>query len=118
MNKRKLGAAEEEKAALYIKSRGGSIIDRNFRCRMGEIDIIARDDDTICFIEVKYRKNIKKGFPAEAVGGRKQFTICRVSDYYRMKKGLSEDGKYRFDVISMTDNDTEWIKNAFLYMPY
>ncbi|MCR5773863.1 MAG: YraN family protein [Lachnospiraceae bacterium] len=116
MNKRKIGSRKEELAASYIEAHGGRVIDRNYRSRMGEIDLIANDDGTTCFIEVKYRSDIRKGYPAEAVDGRKQFTICRTSDHYRMKKGLSEDIPYRFDVISIVGSEITWYKNAFQYI--
>ncbi len=106
----------EKAAADHIISQGGQIITTNYRCRMGEIDIIARDGDTICFIEVKYRKDIQKGYPVEAVDIRKQFTICRVSDHFRMVKALSDERPYRYDVISITGECIRWIKNAFSYI--
>ncbi|MBQ5535034.1 MAG: YraN family protein, partial [Lachnospiraceae bacterium] len=91
MNRRKTGSVYEDKAADLIVREGGRILDRNYRNRMGEVDIVADDAGTICFVEVKYRKNDSRGTPAEAVGIRKQFTICRVADHYRMAKRLSED---------------------------
>lgn len=116
MNKRKTGSEYEDKAADLIVREGGRILDRNYRNRMGEIDIVADDAGTICFVEVKYRKNDSRGTPAEAVGIRKQFTICRVADHYRMAKRLSEDRPYRFDVIAITGDEIHWYKNAFSYV--
>ncbi|MBQ9607187.1 MAG: YraN family protein [Lachnospiraceae bacterium] len=116
MNTRKLGTEKEDRAAAYIESHGGKVTERNFRSRMGEIDLIARDSGTICFIEVKYRSGEAKGHPLEAVGTKKQFTICRVSDYYRMKHHLPEDIPYRFDVVSIIGNEITWHKNAFQYI--
>ncbi|MCR5747578.1 MAG: YraN family protein [Lachnospiraceae bacterium] len=116
MNKRSRGFEYEEMAAGYIKEQGAIILERNYRSRMGEIDIIAKDDDTVCFIEVKYRQDSAKGDPTEAVGIKKQFTICRVSDYYRMEKRLSEDMAYRYDVIAIKGKEICWYKNAFSYI--
>lgn len=116
MNKRQVGSEKEDRAVSYIRSEGAVVIERNFRSRMGEIDLIARDHGTICFIEVKYRKSIAKGHPTEAVGAKKQFTICRTADYYRMVKHLPDDIAYRFDVISMIGDDIYWYKNAFSYI--
>ncbi len=117
MNTRGIGSGKEDVAADYIRSNGGRITDRNFRSRMGEIDIVARDEDTVCFVEVKYRKSSAGGHPAEAVGPKKQFTICRTADYYRMKHHLPEDIPYRFDVIGIIGNEITWYKNAFEYIP-
>ena len=117
MNTRGIGTKKEDAAARYIKERGGTVRERNFRSRMGEIDIIAKDEGAVCFIEVKYRKSDRKGHPAEAVNAGKQNTICRTADYYRMKHGLPEDIPYRFDVISIIGDEITWYKNAFQYVP-
>ena len=116
MNTRKAGSVRETMACDHIVRSGGRIMERNFRSRMGEIDIIAEDGGAICFVEVKYRKNVSNGHPAEAVGAKKQYTICRTADYYRMKKRLSEDRPYRFDVISITGDEIVWYKDAFSYI--
>ncbi len=115
-NKRRVGTEYEDRAAEYLTERGADIIERNYRSRMGEIDIIAKDEGVICFIEVKYRRNGLSGEPGEAVGARKQFTICRVSDHYRMEKRLPEDIPYRYDVIAIKGKDICWYKNAFSYI--
>ncbi len=116
MNNRKKGSEKEDMAAEYLVHEGARILDRNYRTRMGEIDIVADDAGTICFIEVKYRKSEAKGTPAEAVDSRKQFTICRVADHYRMTRRLAEDRAYRFDVIGITGSEMHWYKNAFSYV--
>ena len=66
MNKREVGAAYEEAAAVFLEKNGVRILERNFRCRQGEIDLIGRDGEYLVFFEVKYRKNADAGFPAEA----------------------------------------------------
>lgn len=117
MNTRGIGSRKEDAAAGYIIEQGGRVTERNFRSRMGEIDIVAQDDGAICFVEVKYRRSASKGHPAEAVDAKKQFTICRTADYYRMKHHLPDDISYRFDVISITGDEMIWYKNAFEYIP-
>ncbi|MCR5627859.1 MAG: YraN family protein [Lachnospiraceae bacterium] len=117
-NTREKGAREEELAAGFLEKNGARILERNFRNRRGEIDIIALEgDDTLLFIEVKYRKSDMRGLPAEAVNYKKQKTICRVADFYRAKNDLDESFKYRFDVISITDKGITHFKNAFSYIP-
>ena len=79
MNKRDVGTFYEDIAAEYIRNNGGKIIKRNYRSRQGEIDIIARDGEYLCFVEVKYRAGDKYGDALEAVGFAKQKTVCKVS---------------------------------------
>ena len=70
MDKRELGRRYELFAADYLKKQGYRIVELNFCCRQGEVDIIARDKDVLVFIEVKYRKNLHSGAPAEAVDAK------------------------------------------------
>ncbi|MCR5527419.1 MAG: YraN family protein [Lachnospiraceae bacterium] len=117
-NTKKAGNAGENLACEFLKDQGLRIIERNFKASSGEIDIIAVDaEGTICFIEVKYREHIDNGLPMEAVNRAKQRRICRTSDHYRAENSLSEEFSYRFDVISIAGETTEWIKNAFEYIP-
>ena len=116
-NTKQAGNAGENRAANFLEKNGCTVIDRNFTVKSGEIDIIYLDGETICFGEVKYRKDEKNGGGEAAVDYRKQKQISRTSDYYRMKNELTEDLSYRFDVIAMTDSKINWIKNAFYYVP-
>ena len=75
MNRRKIGQEQEELAAKYLEEKGYEILERNYRIRTGEIDLIARDARYLVFIEVKYRKNLQMGDPLEAVDVRKQQRI-------------------------------------------
>ena len=67
-NKRETGTRKEELAADFLTRRGVKILERNFRCRQGEIDLIGMDGQYLVFVEVKYRKTARNGMPAEAVG--------------------------------------------------
>ena len=124
MNKRTVGGRYEETAALYLKERGLTILATNFRCRSGEIDLIALDEQkrsqadhekTIVFVEVKYRSNGRSGQPWEAVDYKKRKTICRVADYYRLTHGGLAGHNFRFDVISILGEEITWFQNAFPY---
>lgn len=122
-NLRKTGKEMEDLAADYLSSRGVRILERNFRSREAEIDIIAREDRTLLFVEVKARKTGEKsGSGAEAVGAAKQKRICRCADYYMHEKGVDPfSTSIRFDVIEITmksDCSIRWIRNAFSYIPY
>lgn len=120
MNKRVIGDGNEELACKYLISQGCRIVFRNFRCKQGEIDIIARDGDYLCFIEVKFRKNSDFGQPQEAVNISKQRKISQVSRFYLYSKNLSFDIPIRYDVIAVSVNEGistfKWIKNAFDYI--
>ena len=115
MNRRSTGTQYENLAADFLERGGMQILERNFRSRNGEIDLIARDGGTIVFVEVKYRKNKSAGLPEDAVTPRKRRTICRVADYYRMRKGMPEDVPIRFDVIAVEGTALRHYRNAFPY---
>lgn len=116
MNKRKVGEIYERKAGLFLEEQGLQILERNFRNRYGEIDLVARDKGTTVFVEVKYRRNKEKGLPQEAVDYRKQWRICRVADYYRMLHGMGDHVPVRFDVVAICGEEICWFRNAFDYM--
>ena len=115
MNRRALGKAYEEKAAAFLESRGYEILERNFSSPGGEIDLIARDGQYLVFVEVKYRKNNKKGGAAAAVSTAKQKTISRVADYYMKVHGICADQSVRFDVVAFDGEEMELIRDAFAY---
>lgn len=106
------GRYGEEQACEYIENKGYEIIERNYQASFGEIDIIAKDKDYIIFIEVKYRKNLNKGYPREAVGKRKQKNVRNVAINYIIENSLN-DCNFRFDVIEILGNNIEQIENAF-----
>lgn len=114
-NNRKTGKQYEEKAAEFLIKNGVKILDRNFALKGGEIDIIGRDENSIIFVEVKYRKNATHGQPFESVNIKKQKSICRIATMYIKIKKLPNNGSFRFDVISILDNEIKWYKNAFNY---
>ena len=118
MNRRTVGAAFESEAASYLASRGFLILERNFRTRIGEIDLIARepeaDGSSLVFIEVKYRKSKEKGGgPLMAVGARKQRTIFLVAEQYLIRRRLPFDTRCRFDVIGITPDGIRHSRDAF-----
>jgi putative endonuclease len=98
---------------VYLKEQGYVILEKNFRCRMGEIDLIAREGSYLVFVEVKYRSNASLGDPLEAVDRRKQATIRKVASWYLMKKGLSDRVPCRFDVVGILGKEITLIRNAF-----
>lgn len=95
-----VGKEGEEEAAKYLEKQGYKIIQRNFECRQGEIDIIAKDKDEYVFIEVKTRQNNHYGMPCEAVTEIKQKHIWDATKYYIYIHKL-ENQYIRFDVIEV-----------------
>ncbi|MGN0317259.1 MAG: YraN family protein [Lachnospira sp.] len=114
-NKRQIGTKYEEIACKYLIDKGYIIIETNFRCKLGEIDIIARipADGTIVFCEVKYRKNNLYGTSLEAVNYKKQATIRKVASYYLIGQYKTTDVKCRFDVVGIDNDEIVHIENAF-----
>ncbi|MCI7813879.1 MAG: YraN family protein [Lachnospiraceae bacterium] len=110
---RELGSRYESIAASYLEEKGYQILERNYRSRRGEIDLIALDSGTIVFIEVKYRSERKKGDPLEAVGWRKQSQICRTARVFLMERQISPDQACRFDVVGILGGEITLIQNAF-----
>ena len=105
MNKRQLGGEYEKLAAEYLRAQGYVILEQNYRCRSGEIDLIAQDGE--------YRRGISCGSPFEAVGLHKQMQILKVARYYLMKKKLNLDTACRFDVVAIEGNEITLLRNAF-----
>lgn len=111
-NKRRVGADYEKWACEYLTRYGYIIIERNFYCPAGEIDIIARHDKYLVFIEVKFRKNRFKGSPLEAVSMQKQKRISKCALYYMKQYGLLDEA-VRFDVVGILGEQVQVIQNAF-----
>ncbi|MBQ0059755.1 MAG: YraN family protein [Lachnospiraceae bacterium] len=116
MNNRTIGSGFEKQAAAFLQSKGYRILEMNFRCRQGEVDIVAQDGRYLVFVEVKYRRSNEKGNPLEAVDIRKQRQISRVCLFYMSRYGVSEDTPIRFDVVGITDQGCTLIQNAFDYV--
>ena len=112
-----IGVKGEILAEKFLKNKGYIILEKNFRCKLGEIDIIAKDNDYICFIEVKSRTTLIFGTPKESVTKTKQNKIIRVANYFILKNHL-EKYNFRFDVVEVFfDNNNSkitLIKNAFI----
>lgn len=115
MNKRKVGKAYEEKAEAYLKERGFQILERNFRVRQGEIDLVGYHKNTLVFVEVKYRKDKRKGLPEEAVTAAKQRQISKVAEFYLMLHPTAGNRSCRYDVVAICGEEITWYENAFLH---
>ena len=113
MNKRIVGARQEQHAVDYLTEHGYRIVERNYRCRLGEIDIIASQDNAIVFIEVKYRSSSRYGTAIEAVDYCKQNIIRQVAQYYLSSHCSGMEVPCRFDVIGFDKDQITYITNAF-----
>lgn len=110
MHNQRLGKLGEDLAVKHLKREKYKILERNWRCQFGEVDIIAQKSDIICFIEVKTRTNTDKGLPQEAVNFHKQQHIKKSSQLFMMKY---PDNSYRFDIIEIIDKELSHIEAAF-----
>ncbi len=116
-NRQNLGKAGEAIALNFLKKNNYTIITTNYRCKLGEIDIIARVDEYLVFIEVKTRSGTSHGHPLDAITVRKQRQIGKVAQYYLTENDLF-DRAARFDVVSVIISEgnkikVEMIQNAF-----
>lgn len=116
MNRRRTGAEYEEQAARWLAQNGFELLERNFSCRQGEIDLVAREGACLVFVEVKYRRSSTAGHPAESVTRRKQRKIALAAGYYCLKHRILDTCPCRFDVITILGDEVEHIRNAFEYV--
>ena len=107
-----MGRAGEKKASEFLKKEGFKILETNFKTHVGEIDIIAKDAQTIVFIEVKTRTDDDFGSPSEAVTRKKQEKYFKVATEYLVKEKKT-DSECRFDVVEICDGQINHIKDAF-----
>jgi putative endonuclease len=115
-DRQKFGRASEEAAALFIQNNGLRILVQNYRCRYGELDIVAHDGECLVFIEVRSSRGNHFVNPKESVGPKKRRTLSKVALNYLKEKGLIES-RSRFDVVTVIGQGDkarfEWLKNAF-----
>jgi putative endonuclease len=111
------GNIAETLAETYLQAQGLRSLERNFRCRVGEIDLIMLDDDTLAFVEVRYRKSATFGHPIETITRNKRSRIVKCASYYLNCHRNQQQRPCRFDVVALTgelDSATiEWIRGAF-----
>ena len=117
MNNRALGARFEELAAAWLEEKGIRILQKNFRSRTGEIDLVALDrragSPVLVFVEVKYRASRMSGYAEEAVTKKKQQSIRHTADFYRVRYRIPDNMPCRFDIIAFQNGRLRHIENAF-----
>ena len=105
------GADAEETAARFLASKGLAIVARNFRTRFGEIDLVAREGDTLVFVEVRLRTNARFGGAAASVDSSKRARIIASARAYLARLGT--EPACRFDVVTLDGETAQWIPAAF-----
>lgn len=115
---RNKGQETETACCNYLQKQGLSLIEKNFQCRHGEIDLIMKDNKTIVFVEVRYRKNNDFGGALESITPNKQKKVKASAETYIQAKSISNDVRIDFvamtqDVNSQSNYAFNWIKNAF-----
>jgi putative endonuclease len=108
------GAEAEQLAATFLQRRGLKLVETNYRCRFGEIDLVCNDQKTLVFVEVRLRGNDAFGGAAASITASKQHKLVLTARHYLQQ--LHASPACRFDVVllrGLRDNDIEWIRNAF-----
>ena len=117
-NRRQTGFAQEANAAQYLSQRGLLLIESNFSCRLGEIDLIMKDGDTLVFVEVRYRTRADFMDPVTSIDHRKQKKLLRSAATYLKYHGLTDRIPCRIDVLGIKQSNVhgetefKWIKDA------
>jgi putative endonuclease len=111
-SKQKSGANAEQQALDFLLKQKLKLVKQNYRCRMGELDLIMQYADTLVVVEVRYRQSERFGGALESITPQKQSRIIAATQYYLMQHNINP--AVRFDVIAINaNNDINWIKNAF-----
>ena len=110
--KKKTGDAAEDLALVYLQQAGLTLVERNYRCRAGEIDLIMRHADSLVFVEVRFRKGNTYGGAAASVDRRKQRKLITAAQHYLLT--LKPVPPCRFDIVGIgPEQRIEWLRNAF-----
>lgn len=116
MNRKAIGDRAEHLACKYLEKRGLKLLQRNFNCRGGEIDLVMQHGDSLVFVEVRYRRHTAFGRAAETISPSKQGRVIRCAQYY-IGRYRCWNTAARFDVVSIEGEpgrtQVEWIRNAF-----
>jgi len=106
------GASAEVVAARLLAAAGYQIVERNFRCKVGELDIVARDGDVLVFVEVRSRSDDEHGSAVEMIRRTKQRRVARVAAYYLATTAPVFE-QCRFDIVAITAGEPILLKDAF-----
>ncbi|MFH1495491.1 MAG: YraN family protein [Pseudomonadota bacterium] len=105
------GKEAENHAASFLQSQGLRLVAKNYRCRMGEIDLIMEHGATLVFVEVRFRRNENFGGAAASITGHKQRKLIHAAQHYLQQQ--AKQPPCRFDALLLDGHKIEWIKDAF-----
>lgn len=115
-----IGQQAEQQALNFLEQQGLRLITRNYHCRQGEIDLVMADQQTLVFVEVRYRKSARFGSSIESITAAKRQKIITTAEHYLMHKRNNQPPACRFDVVAIYPSGSnesslqfDWIKNAF-----
>ena len=112
------GSQFEDRAAQLLRGAGLRVLERNFRCKLGELDLVCREGEVLVFVEVRYRSNPHFASAAASVTPAKQRRLWRTAQFYLQRHGLTDSQACRFDVIAFSgsreeaEDGIQWLKNA------
>jgi putative endonuclease len=112
------GACAEQRAADYLKARGLAVLERNLRCKGGELDLVCLDHGVLAIVEVRQRARVDFGGAPASVDRRKQRKIIRAARFFLQRRAAWRGCAVRFDVVALDglpdgEHRIEWIKDAF-----
>lgn len=105
------GRQAEERAATFLQQQGLKLLERNYRCRFGEIDLVMQEGDALVFVEVRLRRNPGFGGAAESITTAKREKLVKTAGHYLAR--FKRPPPCRFDAVLLEDERLEWIQGAF-----
>lgn len=112
-NTRVLGSDAETRARQFLEAKGLATIERNFRRRLGEVDLVMRDGDCLVFVEVRYRRSNRFTAARLTVDHRKQRKLIRTASLFISQRSCPASCPVRFDVLAIDGESIDWIRDAF-----
>lgn len=116
MNSRVIGREWEQEALKRLEAAGLELLERNYRCRRGELDLVLRDGDSVAFVEVRFRRSTDFGSGLESVGPSKRRRLIAAAQHYLQRHPALAELPCRFDVVAIgpgASPQVEWIRDAF-----
>lgn len=113
MKSRQIGMEQEKRAVQYLQQQGYQVIEQNYWTRFAEIDIVAKEEPYLCFIEVKYRSGTKYGAPEGVITQKKKQRIKKATAFYLAERNILMNTPMRFDVVLIIGDKITLIRNAF-----
>jgi len=107
------GSRAEDRALLFLQGRGLKLLARNWRCKLGELDLVMQDGDTVAVVEVRSRTRSDYGAAAETVDRRKQARLVRATRLWLARRPELAEQPLRFDLVTLDAGELEWHREAF-----